>query len=196
MHVEIRKNRVKGPNRRPPSIDFLKQSKQKITDDNDDEEETEIEIDSTLIEPLSDQSLLKINPPIYSETMLPKTSAKETPPWLLELKKRKKKEEAPNPAEISNNCEILQTQNDVVISEIRDDSPLEQKSGGISVSSSAKYLRILRNKPNKPPEAKPTLLELQKGAERINNTIAELQKDLQRLLDQIKQLQLDSNIEE
>lgn len=65
-----------------------------------------------------------------------------------------------------------------------------------SASSCLPAMKSFSNsRPKKKPEVRPTLAELQKGAEKINGNLAELQRDIKVLLEQIKEMQTHSNVE-
>lgn len=156
MDVEIRKNRARQPKRRPPSRDFLKTSRNTIMD----LDEIQIETDTVVTRRLSLEKI-DINPSLKRvESLAPKIEGNTKPSWLIELRKRKKKEEI---------------------------KPTKMESKG-NDDNSTNSVSDYKNRPTKP-----TLEDLQKGAEKINNSLAELQKDIQVLLTQIKQMQITNN---
>lgn len=187
LNVDVRKNRASRPNRRPPSIDFLRRSK-----------EITVEIESGICfnndRELSVEKIDTTTSSRQAKSMIGKKEINKTPPWLAELRRKKTKsseeldttgirneEGANSPVNVTRNSE-------------------EKKSEGVSCDFSAlasKHSRgAAKRRANKKPEIKPTLLELQKGAEKINNSIAELQRDMQILLEQIKQMQTHSSVEQ
>lgn len=135
------------------------------------------------------------------ESFAPPREANTAPQWLLELKRKKKRD---GDGTETTKTDTPVTSDPPVKNEEKHNqtksSPTEEKpSSCVSEAKSdysAKSRWISKSRSNKPLEAKPTLTELQKGAEKINNSIAELQKDMQILLEQIKQAQINSITEQ
>lgn len=242
LGVDLRKKRAKRPNQRPPSIDFLKRSKETTT------EEIEVEIRPTTGRRLSfnktEDQLERTPSERRVETMMSKKNSGEVPAWLLELKKRKAKhsdstktKEVPTtkPAEvlvmkITQESESEEKSREVDPGspippensaekevakhipeskpDIEDESHKENKQqapsrcvtearSDLSETKTVPAITFSKNSQNKKPDIRPTLSDLKKGAEKINNSIAELQRDMQILLQQIKLMQTtDSAMEE
>lgn len=217
LDVEIRKNRATRPNnRRPPSIDFLKRSKDVTMDTEEQEEAIEVEVRSITARRLSFQKSDTKAPSVrHVESMIIKQEQKSVPPWLLELKNRKKKDTEKvettkshdSSPDTCSSCEISPQKEENNPPSISKDEKKhdqvqnvpEERSSCISETKSdysVKCRRVSRSRPNKTPEAKPTLSDLQKGAEKINKNITELQRDMQILLEHIKQMQINSSTEQ
>lgn len=195
LDVEIRKTRAKVPNKRPPSIDFLKRSKETTMDTTEGEfrpiAERRLSFQKADIPFTRTPSVRRV------ESFAPPKQTNAVPQWLQELRRRKKMD-----SDETNTTKTVQNQvvSDPAVSKNQENNkstPVEKKPTPSCVISEAKSdysatgRRISKSRSNKTHEAKPTLTELQKGAEKINKSIAELQRDMQILLEQIKQAQIE-----
>lgn len=133
------------------------------------------------------------------ESYVNPTAANAVPQWLQELKRKKKVNGDGTETTKTNSPASVTSDPPVSKSEIKQEptkNTPEEKPSSSCVVSDAKSdysarARKISNVRNKPQEIRPTLTELQKGAEKINNTIAELQRDMQILLEQLKQAQVE-----
>lgn len=127
------------------------------------------------------------------ESYVNPTAANAVPQWLQELK-RKKKGNGDGTETTKTNTTVTSDPS-VNKSEVKQEPTEEKPSSSCVVSDtksdySARARKISKVR-NKPQEVRPTLAELHKGAEKINNSIAELQRDMQILLEQLKQAQVE-----
>lgn len=212
LNVDIRKNRARPPNQRPPSIDFLKRSKEITIEEEEIEVEVRLAAGRRLSFHKTDITITREPTLRRVETMISKKDTQNAPPWLVELKRKKMRstenletvgsggnesETVSNPPE--ENKSDVQKQETKAVPEEQSGGVCKAKSDFSAISSlpAMKHPKSFSNsRLKKKPEVKPTLAELQKGAEKINNSIAELQRDIKILLEQIREMQTHSNVEQ
>lgn len=140
--VDLRKHRVRPPNHRPPSTDFLRRSREELDKELEEMQQPSSETRASL--------LVEIELAGKPSAIAPKKERSAVPAWLAELKMRK-------------------TKNSEEVGEEKTEAPP-------------------RSKRHNKKEARPTIAELRRGAERIGRALAELQRDVRHLSEQIERM--------